>query len=448
MNDTDFPSLLREPRVQQLLKEGAHRGEVSYHQINELLGDLQIDELAAEELFEALEHRAINVVEELAPEDADGIVMPKAKPTPKPKIAPSRPTSNSVSPGAAASAPKKKSDDDELGDLDEVLASLEEFMNSPLGELLARDDAHAEGVRESEKGGEEAPVGAEIEDSYSQYLHRMAAIPLMEAEEELRWAKLAREGSEREQLEAKQKLVEANWRLVVSLARKYQGRASLPLLDIVQEGNIGLVRAVERYNPERGQRLASYASWYIRDSINHAIAAQARSIRLPGHLSAAMQKLQRVQREQVQVLGRDPHPDELAAAASMTPEQVYEILRLVAEPISFETPLGSDESSRLGEHLADEEQPGLLQDISKETMREALEVSLELLAPRERAVIEQRFALGDYESGGTRTVDQISATMHLSRDRVRELEIRALRKMRRRTRGTVLEGIFEYGDEE
>jgi RNA polymerase primary sigma factor len=409
--------LLQQPPVRALLEEGARDGHVSIERINALLGDLDIDALDAEELFIALEDRAIAIDQtKIAPQK--GAMLPKTAKPPRKR----KPTAH--------------------GDLDEVLESLEDLMNSPLGEMLAQDEAVTSEV-DVETG--EVEFGATVEDSFSQYLHRMSAIPLLDTETERDIARRARDAAARGELDEaarlRSRLVEANWRLVVFVGRKYQGRASLPLIDIIQEGNLGLLRAAEKWNPARKDKFGSYATWYVREAINRAIAAQARSIRLPGHLAAAIQKLHRTSRELGQELGREPTTEELAKASGMTVTQVGEALRTYAEPVSFETPLGDDENSTLGEVIAGTESP--LEDVSRNEVHAAIAKSLEALSARERAVIEQRYALGEYAGGTGRSLDVVAETMGLSRDRVRDLEVRALRKMRGRTKGTVLEGIFE-----
>jgi len=403
--------LASHPGLRLLLETGAREGRVSYQFLNQTLGDLSLDDESAEDLLEVLENRGIQIVDE-AP------LASQVAPAKTPKI-------------AKIAKPKKAGPN---SDLDDVLASLEELMNSPLGELLARDEA-----AESEDPEEESSA---LEDSFTQYMNRMGHVPLLEIDDEKRLANLARSGTENEKTEAKQKLVEANLRLVVSIAKRYDKRASMPLIDLVQEGNIGLMRAVDKWNPSRGDRLASYATWYIRESINRAIAAQARAIRLPGHLGAAVQKLQRLQRELSQQLGRAPSIDDLATAAGMTHAQVQEALRTAAEPLSLESPVGDDENSSLGDILAaTEDSP--LEEISRGELHEAIEFALENLSAHERNVVQQRFGLGDFAGVGARSEEDVARSMNLSRERVHELEIRALRKMRRRTRGTALEGLFD-----
>jgi RNA polymerase primary sigma factor len=287
---------------------------------------------------------------------------------------------------------------------------------------------------------EDDESGVAVEDALTQYMTQMARVPLLTAEEEKSLARAVRDGTPQESAAARQKLVESNLRLVVYVARRYSGRAALPLLDIVQEGNIGLMRAVDRFDPERGHRLSTYATWWIRQSINRAIAAQARSIRLPAHLSDAIQKLYRLQRELAQNLGREPSRQELADAAKMTLVQVDEALRAVAEPLSLETPVSDDDNTELGEFVSDPEADTPITALSRSELRTEISRSLSTLSERERAIVEQRFGIGEYESSGPRTLEDIATRMHLSRERVRQLEVRALRKMRRRTHGLGTDG--------
>jgi RNA polymerase primary sigma factor len=423
IQDEGSDSLLSQPRVRQLLEQGAREGRVSYGLINDVLGDLQIDELDAEELFEALENRGIEIVE-------DESLMPKQST--------SAATGTATAPTPRASSRHR--------DLDDVLASIEGVIGGSSSSLAASTALIA-----SEPGAEPAPVeeleddesGAAVEDALTQYMTQMARVPLLTADEEKSLARTIRNGTPEEQSAARQKLVESNLRLVVYIARRYAGRAALPLLDIVQEGNIGLMRAVDRFDPERGHRLSTYATWWIRQSINRAIAAQARSIRLPAHLSDAIQKLYRLQRELAQNLGREPSRQELADAANMTVTQVDEALRAVAEPLSLETPVSDDDNTELGEFVSDPEADTPITALSRSELRTEISQTLSTLSDRERAIIEQRFGIGEYESSGPRTLEDIATRMQLSRERVRQLEVRALRKMRRRTHGLAMNSDFD-----
>jgi RNA polymerase primary sigma factor len=411
-------SLLSQPRVHDLLEQGAREGRVSYGLINDVLGDLQIDEVDAEELFEALENRGIEIVEDEVP---------------------TRASTAPATSGASATATPRPST--RHRDLDEVLASIESVIGTPASSLatsgaMIAGESGAEPTTVEDLDDDES--GAAVEDALTQYMTQMARVPLLTADEEKRLARIVRNGTPEEQAAARQKLVESNLRLVVYIARRYAGRAALPLLDIVQEGNIGLMRAVDRFDPERGHRLSTYATWWIRQSINRAISAQARSIRLPAHLSDAIQKLYRLQRELAQNLGREPSRQELADASNMTVTQVDEALRAVAEPLSLETPVSDEDNTELGEFVSDPEADTPITALSRSELRTEISQTLSTLSDRERAIIEQRFGIGEYESSGPRTLEDIATRMQLSRERVRQLEVRALRKMRRRTHGLAM----------
>ena len=276
---------------------------------------------------------------------------------------------------------------------------------------------------------------APVADALSQYMHQLGRVPLLSADEERALAEEARAGSQ----SAKQKLVEANLRLVVHLARPYAGRAAMPLMDVVQEGNLGLIRAVEKFDPSRGQRLSSFASWYIRDAINRAVSVQSRSIRLPSHLSALIQKLQRVQRELMQKHGREPFRHELAESLDVAEEQIEELQRVGTAPLSLDAPSrsGDDESDEFGERLMTDDMSDdiPMAALARGELRGELESAMEKLSRRERSILMQRFGMGEYADSGARSLDDIAAGMNLSRDRARQLEIRALRKMRRRAKG-------------
>jgi RNA polymerase primary sigma factor len=431
-------SLLTEPRVMRLLEQGERDGAVSYDLINRLLGDLQIDEVEAEALFDALESRGVEVTDE--PTTPDSTAASGAE---KVRIAPQ------------ADPAKPTTRRSRHRDLDDVLASLEELMialpgaaiaedASPTGESAGQSDVGSAAAVSAAEDIEDSLADAPMADALTHYMNQMGRVPLLSQEEEARLARLARHGTPEEQVAARQKLVEANLRLVVHIARRYAARNLLPLLDIVQEGNIGLMRAVERFDPERGQRLSAYATWWIRQSINRAIAEQARSIRLPGHLSAVIQKLQGLQRELAQDLGRQPSRQELAEAAGMTFTQVDEALRAIAAPLSLDKPVGDDEDTvEFGESVADPDSDAPLTALSRDELRRELDRSLEGLSERERAVVTQRFGMGDYAGSGPSSLEDVAARMNLSRERVHQIELRALRKMRRRTRGTALEDIFQ-----
>lgn len=423
-------SLLEQPAVRDLIERGARNGRLSYEEINELLGDLSLDEVAAEELFEALDERAIAVVDEprvTTPREKDSKTAARAK------------TSARKAEAAMGASAEKTAANDDLDDVLASIDSLEEIMATRLEnweEFLA--DAAAPPSSLDDEDFDDRPV----EDAYKQYMHRMAQHERISPEEENRLARVAKHGSPVEQEEARRKLVEANWRLVVFMARKYGERTTLPMLDVVQEGMVGLMRAVERFDPERGQRLSTYATWWIRQSINRAIADQARSMRLPGHIYSVMQKVRRVQGELSQGLGRSPSRLEIAEASGMPLSLVEEAIRASMQPLSLDSPVGEDEEMELSEIVGgDDTDEGSIR-VSRGELRAGLEQALEAISDRERIVISKRFGIGDYSSDGPQTLDDIALQLKLSRERVRQLEIRALRKLRRRTRGTPLADAF------
>lgn len=410
---------MSQPRVQQLLAEGARQGLLSYRALNDLLGDLQLDEDDAETLLETLESRGIEVIED-APDEPPA---PKAaKPRRKAKVA--------AIPGAL----------DGNDDLDEALASLQELLSQI--EIPAESD----GKRAASDAVEDLE-GAVVEDALKQYLGRMGDVALLEPAEEKRLALLARNGSPAEQARARQQLVEANLRLVVYLARRASNRTTLPMLDLVQEGNIGLVGAVNRYDPARHHKLSTYATWYIRHALNRAIAEHARSMRLPAHLSEAIQTLQRLSRELTQTLNRTPTRQELAQASGLTMVQVEEALRSGEQPLSLEAPVGEEEDLELGETLSDSDDDASIEALSRSELRQELTRAMQGLSERERAIITMRFGVGQYAESGARSVEQIAGEMKLSTDRVRQLEVRALRKLRRRSRAAALSEFVSGGED-
>jgi RNA polymerase primary sigma factor len=423
-------SLLEQPRVHELIERGARAGRLSYEEINDLLGDLSLDDIAAEELFEALEERAIAVVDEPRP------AMPKSK-----AIKPARrPKAEAKNAGETAPNAKASANAEANSDLDDVLASLESLEGIMATRLDNWEEVLAEGAPAATLEDEDFD-SQPVEDAYRQYMHRMAQFERISPEEENRLARLAKYGSPAEQEDARRQLVESNWRLVVFMARKYGDRTTLPLLDIVQEGMVGLVRAVERFDPDRGQRLSTYATWWIRQSINRAIADQARSMRLPGHIYSVMQKIRRVQSELSQGLGRSPSRLEIAEAAGMPLSLVEEAMRASMQPLSLDSPVGDDEEMELSDIIGDDEDEGEIR-VTRGELRAGIEQALEGISDRERVVISKRFGIGDYAGSGPQTLDDIALELKISRERVRQLEIRALRKLRRRTRGTPLADAF------
>ena len=419
--------ILEEARVLDLIERGARAGRLSYEEINELLGDLSLDETGAEELFEALDERAIPIFDEPRISVAPKTKAPR-KPKPKEAAKPKADKSDGVRDGANS-------------DLDDVLASIDSLEEIMATRLENWEQILAEGAAPPSTLDEEDFDSRPVEDAYKQYMQHMAQFERISPEEEHRLALLAKNGTPQEQEEAKRKLVEANWRLVVYVARRYGDRTTLPMLDIVQEGMVGLMRGVERFDPNRGQALSSYVTWWIRQSINRAMSDQARSMRLPGHIYAVMQKIRRVQGELSQDLGRSPSRLEIAEAAEMPLSVVEEAMRASMQPLSLDSPVGDDEHMELSEIVGGQSDESELR-VSRGELHTELSHALETLSGLERVVICKRFGIGDYADDGAQTPEDVALQMKISRERVRQLEIRALRKLRRRTRGTPLADAF------
>lgn len=279
------------------------------------------------------------------------------------------------------------------------------------------------------------PRGVSVDDPVKMYLKEIGKIPLLTAEEEIDLAKRMEQGDE----EAKKRLAEANLRLVVSIAKRYVGRGML-FLDLIQEGNLGLMKAVEKFDYRKGFKFSTYATWWIRQAITRAIADQARTIRIPVHMVETINKLVRVQRQLVQELGRDPTPEEIAKEMDMEPEKVREIMKIAQEPVSLETPIGEEEDSHLGDFIEDDNVLAP-QDAATFTMlREQLIDVLDSLTPREQKVLKLRFGL---EDGRARTLEEVGKEFDVTRERIRQIEAKALRKLRHPSRSKKLKDFLE-----
>ena len=272
--------------------------------------------------------------------------------------------------------------------------------------------------------------GISVDDPVRMYLREIGRIPLLTYDEELELAKKILEGDE----DAKQKLAESNLRLVVSIAKKYVGRGML-FLDLIQEGNMGLIKAVEKFDYTKGFKFSTYATWWIRQAITRAIADQARTIRIPVHMVETINKLIRTSRHLLQQLGREPSPEEIAAEMEIPVEKVTEIQKIAQDPVSLETPIGEEEDSHLGDFIQDEDSPAPHDAASYTMLREQLEEVMNTLTPREAKVLKLRFGL---EDGKSRTLEEVGKEFNVTRERIRQIEAKALRRLRHPSRSKKL----------
>ena len=279
------------------------------------------------------------------------------------------------------------------------------------------------------------PEGISVDDPVRMYLKEIGKVPLLSAEEEIEIAKRMEEGDE----EAKKKLTESNLRLVVSIAKRYVGRGML-FLDLIQEGNLGLIKAVEKFDYTKGYKFSTYATWWIRQAITRAIADQARTIRIPVHMVETINKVIRVSRQLLQQLGHDPSPEEISAEMGMPVDKVREILKIAQEPVSLETPIGEEEDSHLGDFIEDETSPAPAEVASYTLLKEQLNEVLHTLTPREEQVLKLRFGLDD---GRTRTLEEVGKVFNITRERIRQIEAKALRKLRHPSRSKRLKDYLD-----
>jgi len=280
-----------------------------------------------------------------------------------------------------------------------------------------------------------APEGVNIDDPVRMYLKEIGKVPLLTAVEEVEIAQRMSEGDP----DAKQQLAEANLRLVVSIAKRYVGRGML-FLDLIQEGNLGLIKAVEKFDYRKGYKFSTYATWWIRQAITRAIADQARTIRIPVHMVETINKLIRVNRQLLQEYGRDPRPDEIAREMGITEDKVREIIKIAQEPVSLETPIGEEEDSHLGDFIPDEEAPAPAEVVAGTLLKEQLIDVLDTLTPREEKVLRLRFGLDD---GKARTLEEVGREFAVTRERIRQIEAKALRKLRHPSRSKKLKDFLE-----
>ena len=360
------------------LKELAHtkKNVLEYQEINNFFGDMELDEEKMEKIIEYLENNGIDVFQ--ISDDKDDV------------------------------------DDD----------------------IILGMEADGEGDEEDiENIDLSVPDGVSIEDPVRMYLKEIGKVPLLSADEEVELAKRMEEGD----AEAKKKLAEANLRLVVSIAKRYVGRGML-FLDLIQEGNLGLIKAVEKFDYKKGYKFSTYATWWIRQAITRAIADQARTIRIPVHMVETINKFVRVQRQLLQELGREPYPEEIAEHMNMPVDRVREIQKISLEPVSLETPIGEEEDSHLGDFIQDENVPVPAEAAAFTLLREQLEEVLGTLTEREQKVVKLRFGL---EDGRSRTLEEVGREFEVTRERIRQIEAKALRKLRHPSRSRKLKDYLD-----
>ena len=366
-----------EERLKELFEKGKKAGKLSTKDL-EILGELNLDPDAIDKFYESLEQNNIDI------DYGAGDLLPPL-------------------------------DDDILPEVEDI-ASVEQVPDEDLVDTDALMDSFA------------------TDDPVRMYLKEIGKVPLLSPEEEVDLAKKMIEGDE----DAKRRMTEANLRLVVSIAKRYVGRGML-FLDLIQEGNLGLIKAVEKFDYTKGYKFSTYATWWIRQAITRAIADQARTIRIPVHMVETINKTIRVSRQLLQELGHDPSAEEIAEEMDMPVDKVRDILKIAQEPVSLETPIGEEEDSHLGDFIPDEDASEPSEAASFSLLREQLEEVLATLAPREKKVLELRFGIVD---GRTRTLEEVGKEFNVTRERIRQIEAKALRKLRHPSRSKKLKDFL------
>ena len=365
-----------------LIEKGKKQGSLILAEIMEAFSETELDKDQVENLYETLGNLGIEVIEN----KTDKVDIDFAQ------------------------------DDLDLDDLDES---------------IVKDDTPME-IEEIDLS---LPKGISIDDPVRMYLKEIGKIPLLKPHEEVELARRMHEGDEL----AKQRLVEANLRLVVSIAKRYVGRGML-FLDLIQEGNLGLIKAVEKFDYVKGFKFSTYATWWIRQAITRAIADQARTIRIPVHMVETIIKLIRVSRQLLQELGRDPKPEEIAKEMDMTEDKVREIMKIAQDPVSLETPIGEEEDSHLGDFIPDDDAPAPAEAAAYSLLKEQIEDVLGSLNEREQKVLKLRFGL---EDGRARTLEEVGKEFDVTRERIRQIEAKALRKLRHPSRSKKLRDYLD-----
>lgn len=368
--------------VDQLVKLGEkNKNHLTYAEVGQVLEKIDLDKDDIEDIYEQLIGRGIEIISEESPDDFDLDGNPE---------------------------------DESVKQL-ELSMDAEELKEEDLEESVAKTVA--------------------VDDPVRMYLKEIGKVPLLSAEEEIELAKRMEEGDEN----AKKKLCEANLRLVVSIAKRYVGRGML-FLDLIQEGNLGLIKAVDKFDWRKGYKFSTYATWWIRQAITRSIADQARTIRIPVHMVETINKLMRIQRQLLQEFGREATPEEIADEMEIPVEKVREILKIAQEPVSLETPIGEEEDSHLGDFIPDEDVPAPAEAAAFSMLKEQLMEVLGTLTEREQEVLKLRFGL---EDGRARTLEEVGKKFEVTRERIRQIEAKALRKLRHPSRSKKLKDYLE-----
>ena len=371
-----------------LIDKGKKQGSLTLSEIMEAFSETELDKDQVENLYETLGNLGIEIIEN-----------------------------------------KTQKADVDFSDNDNDLMVDNNFDGVSDDELKKEDDVEMDKIDLS------LPKGISIDDPVRMYLKEIGKIPLLKPHEEIEYAKRMMEGDE----VAKQRLVEANLRLVVSIAKRYVGRGML-FLDLIQEGNLGLIKAVEKFDYERGFKFSTYATWWIRQAITRAIADQARTIIIPVHMVETINKLIRVSRQLLQELGRDPKPEEIAKEMDMSEEKVREIMKIAQDPVSLETPIGEEEDSHLGDFIPDEDALAPAEAAAYSLLKDQIEEVLGSLNEREQKVLKLRFGL---EDGRARTLEEVGKEFDVTRERIRQIEAKALRKLRHPSRSKKLRDYLD-----